>query len=86
MQTPDSIDFFLRDRRFNYKIWWGNSHMAIRCAEFGIPAAIGCGEQRFDSLLKATHILLDAARVSSHRFKGVKCGWLLVHWVSRAAR
>jgi glutamine kinase len=25
-----------------------NSHMAIRCAEFGIPAAIGCGEQRFE--------------------------------------
>lgn len=25
-----------------------NSHMAIRCAEFGIPAAIGCGEQVFE--------------------------------------
>ncbi|MEO1944881.1 MAG: PEP/pyruvate-binding domain-containing protein, partial [Candidatus Thioglobus sp.] len=25
-----------------------NSHMAIRCAEFEIPAAIGCGEQRFE--------------------------------------
>ena len=24
-----------------------NSHMAIRCAEFGLPAAIGCGEQIF---------------------------------------
>ena len=22
-----------------------NSHMAIRCAEFDIPAAIGCGER-----------------------------------------
>ena len=29
-----------------------NSHMAIRCAEFGIPAAIGCGEQRFETLKK----------------------------------
>jgi len=38
-----------------------NSHMAIRCAEFGIPAAIGCGEQRFDMLLKARHISLDCA-------------------------
>lgn len=37
-----------------------NSHMAIRCAEFGIPAAIGCGEQRFESLLKANVIELDA--------------------------
>ncbi|MFB2829243.1 PEP-utilizing enzyme [Aeromonas jandaei] len=27
-----------------------NSHMAIRCAEFGIPAAIGCGEQLFSRL------------------------------------
>ena len=38
-----------------------NSHMAIRCAEFGIPAAIGCGEQRFDKLLKARHVTLDCA-------------------------
>ena len=38
-----------------------NSHMAIRCAEFGIPAAIGCGEQRFDSLLKANQVHLDCA-------------------------
>ena len=38
-----------------------NSHMAIRCAEFGIPAAIGCGEQRFDVLLQAKSIMLDAA-------------------------
>lgn len=38
-----------------------NSHMAIRCAEFGIPAAIGCGEQRFDALLRATRLSLDCA-------------------------
>lgn len=38
-----------------------NSHMAIRCAEFGIPAAIGCGEQRFELLLKTNQILLDCA-------------------------
>ena len=25
-----------------------NSHMAIRCAEFNIPAAIGCGDQIYD--------------------------------------
>ncbi|KPA14643.1 Pyruvate phosphate dikinase, PEP/pyruvate-binding domain protein [Candidatus Magnetomorum sp. HK-1] len=29
-----------------------NSHMAIRCAEFGLPAAIGVGDQLFDSLFK----------------------------------
>ena len=38
-----------------------NSHMAIRCAEFGIPAAIGCGEQRFESCLKAQRINLDCS-------------------------
>jgi len=38
-----------------------NSHMAIRCAEFGIPAAIGCGEQRFDLLLKVNQVHLDCA-------------------------
>jgi len=27
-----------------------NSHMAVRCAEFGIPAAVGCGEQIFNRI------------------------------------
>ncbi len=38
-----------------------NSHMTIRCAEFGIPAAIGCGEQRYESLLKSNKVHLDCA-------------------------
>ena len=38
-----------------------NSHMAIRCAEFSIPAAIGCGEQRFEALWNSNRILLDCA-------------------------
>lgn len=33
-----------------------NSHMAIRCAEFGIPAAIGVGHQSYSRLLSA-HII-----------------------------
>ena len=44
---------------FNYaikglitKFGGSNSHMAIRCAEFDLPAAIGCGEQIFESLTK----------------------------------
>jgi hypothetical protein len=36
-----------------------NSHMAIRCAEFGLPAAIGCGERAFSSLAKARVIELN---------------------------
>ena len=38
-----------------------NSHMAIRCAEFDIPAAIGCGEQRYDAFLDAKQIMLDCS-------------------------
>ncbi len=43
------------------KFGGANSHMAIRCAEFGVPAAIGCGEQRFEVLASANQILLDCA-------------------------
>lgn len=38
------------------------SHMTIRCAEFGIPAAIGCGGQIFDELSDLTVIRLDCGR------------------------
>ena len=45
-----------------------NSLMAIRCAEFGLPAAIGCGERLFDTLSKARTIELNAAtrQITSH--------------------
>lgn len=36
-----------------------NSHMAIRCAEYNLPAAIGCGEQPFDRVINAGKCLLD---------------------------
>jgi hypothetical protein len=38
-----------------------NSHMAIRCAEFGLPAAIGCGERLFNILAKGRAIELNCA-------------------------
>jgi phosphohistidine swiveling domain-containing protein len=38
-----------------------NSHMSIRCAELGIPAAIGCGDQIFFELLKKKSIYLDCS-------------------------
>jgi len=38
------------------------SHMAIRCAEFNIPAAIGCGESIYDDLLKSKVIFIDCAK------------------------
>ena len=36
-----------------------NSHMAIRCAEFGIPAAIGCGDRLFEELKTSKLIELN---------------------------
>ena len=41
-----------------------NSHMAIRCAEFSLPAAIGCGDQRFMSYMQAKEIILDCSSSS----------------------
>jgi hypothetical protein len=38
-----------------------NSHMAIRCAELDIPAAIGCGEQIFEQAKQSDSLLLDCA-------------------------
>jgi len=35
------------------------SHMAIRCAEFSIPAAIGCGASLFSSVCSSNRIELD---------------------------
>jgi glutamine kinase len=37
-----------------------NSHMAIRCSELGIPAAIGCGERDFNLYNDASILELDA--------------------------
>jgi phosphohistidine swiveling domain-containing protein len=36
-----------------------NSHMAIRSAEFGLPAAIGVGESLFEALSRARSVHLD---------------------------
>jgi len=51
---------------FSYKIkglitkfGGANSHMAIRSSEFGIPAAIGCGENIYNELSEHHFILLN---------------------------
>ena len=36
-----------------------NSHMAIRCVELSIPAAIGCGERMFVKLKNSGVIYLN---------------------------
>lgn len=41
------------------KFGGANSHMAIRCAEFNLPAAIGCGEVIYNSINVAQKILLN---------------------------
>lgn len=38
-----------------------NSHMAVRAAEFGLPAAIGVGEDRYERLASADLVELDCA-------------------------
>lgn len=38
-----------------------NSHMAIRCAEYGLPAAIGVGERLFDMAAGADRLVLKPA-------------------------
>lgn len=38
-----------------------NSHMAVRCAEFGLPAAIGCGDQIYQRVVAAECVELNCA-------------------------
>lgn len=38
-----------------------NSHMAIRCAEYNLPAAIGCGDLLFEEISSVCTCLLDCA-------------------------
>lgn len=35
------------------------SHMAVRCAEFGIPAAIGCGEDLYGKIISCERVEID---------------------------
>jgi phosphoenolpyruvate-protein kinase (PTS system EI component) len=35
------------------------SHMAIRCAELALPAAIGCGEILYEKLKFSSKVMLD---------------------------
>jgi hypothetical protein len=42
------------------------SHMTIRAVEFGVPAAIGCGEILYEKLSKATSVELDCIGKQIH--------------------
>ncbi len=39
-----------------------NSHMAIRCAELGIPAAIGVGDDLFDQIIRSNVVTIECDR------------------------
>lgn len=41
------------------KFGGANSHMSIRCSELDISAAIGCGNEKFDELIKFENIEID---------------------------
>jgi phosphoenolpyruvate synthase/pyruvate phosphate dikinase len=38
-----------------------NSHMAIRSAELGLPAAIGCGDQIYERVVRSGRVELNCA-------------------------
>lgn len=44
-----------------------NSHMAIRSAEFGLPAAIGIGETAYRRISDATVLELNAGNHQIHK-------------------
>lgn len=37
------------------------SHMGLRCAEFGISAALGCGQKLFETAASTSHLAIDPA-------------------------
>lgn len=38
-----------------------NSHMAVRCAELGLPAAIGCGDQIYQRIVQSRSVELNCS-------------------------
>lgn len=51
--------FTKRIKGFITKYGGAASHMAIRCAEFDIPAAIGCGAKIYDTVSKLDYLEMD---------------------------
>ncbi|HLC70709.1 MAG TPA: PEP-utilizing enzyme, partial [Candidatus Nanoarchaeia archaeon] len=49
------------------------SHMSIRCAEFGLPAAIGCGELIFNQIKNAEKVLLNCRENKIIPLGEIKC-------------
>lgn len=65
IQSPDpGFDWIFGCRIAGLITQYGGefSHMAIRCAEFGLPAAIGCGEDIFRQVAEAATVVIDGSK------------------------
>lgn len=49
------------------------SHMAIRCAEFNLPAAIGCGEQIYNRIINSKHLKIHCKKKKITITKRAEC-------------
>lgn len=65
------MDFTKGIKGFITKYGGMASHMAIRCAEFEIPAAIGCGEKIYIMPASMNYMELDCANGSIK--EGMQC-------------
>lgn len=62
IETPDpGYDWVFAQRLGGLVSAYGGefSHMGLRCAEFGVPAVLGCGPSLFASLVNASNVKLD---------------------------
>lgn len=60
-QADPGFDWLFHQKIAGLVTAWGgaNSHMAIRCAEFGLSAAIGCGEAVLRKAMNAQYARID---------------------------
>ena len=56
-----------------------NSHMAIRCAELSIPAAIGCGERFFKQIISDDVLYLNCSEkiIKNREINDYLANWLI---------
>ena len=57
-----------------------NSHMAIRCSELRIPAAIGIGETLFSKLNSAHFVTIDCLSESWSSLNDFMVDWIIWIW------
>lgn len=75
------MDFTKGIKGFITKYGGVASHMAIRCAEFEIPAAIGCGEKIYDYVTSTSYLDMDCRNGKIEEGIQYKTFVLLLHSV-----